>query len=156
MEALGAFLITILPYLTPLVIVFITFLANKLTSSIAANQQASAAAKAMVTFTVKASKVVAAIEQTQRKAFGDACADGKITGDEAKQLAQLALATLLDQAKPELTAMGVTDPTTQESIARATLETEVFRLPKSNRVPGGVERAALGIVPGSAPIETLK
>lgn len=134
MEAFGAFMISLLPYLAPVIGVLLVYLAKRLTTAVEANQNASAAAKAAASFVFKAAQVVAAIEQKRTSDFKAACADGKITKEEAASLAASAVGDLLAFASGELDAMGIKDPAARTRVATAAVESAVFALPKRNRV----------------------
>lgn len=130
----GEFAISLLPYLAPVVGAILVYLAKVLVSSVAANANAGAALKATAAFAQKAAMVVASLEQTERAAFAKACADGKLTADEAKELGALAVSALLDMASGDMDVMGVVDVEARKRIATAAVETEVYKLKRSNRI----------------------
>lgn len=134
--AIVAILVKCIPYVLPFVLGGIGWLAKKAWNAIIGKISNEKVAQALETLGAKAAAVVDSLEQTIRPELAKATADGKLTKDEAKALAKMALDQLLGLATPEIQTLkrdGGMDDAAVEKLASTMLEQAVYRLPKPAR-----------------------
>ena len=127
----ASILIKAIPYIVPVLLGALGWAAKKLWSLICGKISNERVAKALEILGQKAGAVVESLEQVIRPELAKATADGKLTADEAKALAKLALDNLLSVAAPEVQTLreeGMDEPAV-EKLAGAMLEQAVYRLP---------------------------
>lgn len=134
-EALSALLVQSIPYLAPLVLGLLGLAVGALWRWILQRIKNATAAAALASLGVKAKTIAEALEQTMRPQLAAATADGRLTREEASQLATVALRHLLELAGSELGILrsaGGLSAQQAERVAQLALEAEVYRLPSSS------------------------
>lgn len=132
---ISTILIKCIPYIVPVVLGALGWVAKKIWNVIAAKITNETVATAIETLLLKAGTVVEGLEQTIRPELAKATADGKLTKEEAAAIAKIALEDLFAIAAPEVKTLkeGGMDEAAVEKLASSALEQAVYRLPKPQK-----------------------
>lgn len=128
---ISAILIKCIPYVLPVLLGALGWLAKKAWSAIIGKISNEKVAQALDLLMTKAGTVVESLEQTLRPELAKATEDGKLTRDEAAAIAKTALDNLLTLAAPEIETLkdGGLDDAAVQKLASSALEQAVYRLP---------------------------
>ncbi|MDR0966266.1 MAG: hypothetical protein LBM75_07185 [Myxococcales bacterium] len=143
--AIVAILIKAIPFIAPVLLGALGWLAKKAWSAIIGKIANEKVAKALEILGSKAGTIVESLEQSVRPELAQVASDGKLTKEEAQHLARLALDGLIAIAAPELATLreGGMDEEAVKKLASAALEQAVYRLPLNTY--SGSQHAALAL-----------
>lgn len=132
---ISAILIKCIPYVVPVVLGALGWVAKKIWNVIAAKITNETVATAIETLLTKAGTVVEGLEQTIRPELAKATEDGRLTKEEASAIAKMALEDLFTVAAPEVKTLkeGGMDEAAVEKLASSALEQAVYRLPRPQK-----------------------
>lgn len=128
---LSTILVKLVPYIVSALVAVLGWAGKKLWGAAMAKISNERVASALSVLGTKAGTVVESLEQTLRPELAKATEDGKLTAEEAKELAKLALDKLLNLAAPEVKTLeseGMGKDAVKD-LASSMLEQAVYRLP---------------------------